>query len=113
MLKQELLVGDNQASRVVIECDGREIVIRCDLTDVSEPGRTQHVDIYLTENVEIIVPKVADEAHQVIGDNERAAARVELFEGEVRAMLWDEAACAASGDDGMARIVPLVAQSCP
>ncbi len=105
MLKQELILGDK---RLVIEGNERAIVIRYDLTDVAEPGRTQHVDIYLTENVEVVIPKVIDEAHQVIGDNERAVARVELFEGEVRAMLWDETCCVAAGDDGMAQIVPLI-----
>ena len=112
MPKQELIIGDKQNKRLVIESDGREIVIRYDLTDVAEPGRTQHVDIYLTENVEVVIPKVIDEAQQVIGDNERAVARVELFEGAVRAMLWDETRCTATGDDGMAQIVPLIS-TCP
>ncbi len=83
-------------STIELKHDGQPIVIEQDegtgavtihfaLHDVDESGRTQLVIIHLTENVEVVVPKpgIMDP------DNEWAVARVELMDGEVRAMLWD------------------------
>lgn len=106
MLRQEFTVGDR---RVVMEVDERAVVIYYALSDADGSGKKREVVVHLTENVEAIIQRVADKDHGIIGDNELAVARVELFEGQVRAMLWDETTCNAPGDEGMAQIVPLVA----
>lgn len=104
--KIELL---NDGRPVVIEqADNGVITIQYTLSDVDESGRTQVVLIHLTEHVEVIVPHVANEAHVIIGANERAVARVELSEGVVQALLWDATRCAAGDDTGQAQIVELV-----
>jgi hypothetical protein len=87
-------------STIELKHDGQPIVIEQDeatgavtihfaLHDVDESGRTQPVIIHLTENVEVVVPKQGVTPGIMDPDNEWAVARVELMDGEVRAMLWD------------------------
>ena len=55
--------------------------------------------------MEIVVPKPEVTPGIMDPDNEWAVARVELMEGEVRAMLWDHAAIEQATE---AMVVPLV-----
>ena len=82
------------------------VTIRFTLADVDESGRTQPVIIHLTEHVEIVVPKPDVTPGIMDPDNELAVARVELMEGEVRAMLWDHAAIEQATESMVVALVP-------
>ena len=82
------------------------VTIRFTLADVDESGRTQPVIIHLTEHVEIVVPKPDVTPGVMDPDNEWAVARVELMEGEVRAMLWDHAAIEQATEAMVIALVP-------
>ena len=82
------------------------VTIRFTLADVDESGRTQPVIIHLTEHVEIVVPKPDVTPGVMDPDNEWAVARVELKEGEVRAMLWDHAAIEQATESMVVTLVP-------
>ena len=82
------------------------VTIRFTLADVDESGRTQPVIIHLTEHVEIVVPKPDVTPGVMDPDNELAVARVELMEGEVRAMLWEHSAIEQATEAMVVTLVP-------
>ena len=64
------------------------------------------VIIRLTEHVEVIVPRISDPDPILSGANERAVARVELLDGDVRALLWDHAAVEHDTEPQVIRLTP-------
>jgi hypothetical protein len=82
------------------------VTIRFTLADVDESGRTHPVIIHLTEHVEVVVPKLGVTPGVMDPDNELAVARVELMDGEVRAMLWDHAAVEHATESMVVTLIP-------
>ena len=93
---------------IVIEQDEitGAVTIRCTLQDVDESGRTQPVVIHLTENVEVVVPRPGVKPGILDPNNEWAVTRVELMDGEVRAMLWDREIIEHAAESLVVTLVP-------
>jgi hypothetical protein len=84
--------------------------IRFILRDGSEGSdRTQEVLIFLSEYVEIVIPLPGQTPSVMDPDHELAVTRVELLDGAVRAMLWDQDTVQCAGDAMVVTIVP----ACP
>jgi hypothetical protein len=99
------LTHDGQT--IVIEQeDTGAVTIHFALQDVDESGRTKPVIIHLTENVEVVVPKPGVTPGIMDPDNEWAVARVELMDGEVRAMAWDHEAVASGAESVVLTLIP-------
>jgi hypothetical protein len=81
--------------------------IRYTLRDGSEESdRTQEVLIFLSEHVEIVIPLPGQTPGVMDPDHELAVTRVELLDGAVRAMLWDQETVQGAGDALVVTIVP-------
>jgi hypothetical protein len=93
---------------IVIEQDEATgaVTIRCALRDVDESGRTQPVIIHLTENVEVVVPRPGVMPGILDPTHEWAVTRVELMDGEVRAMLWDHGIIEHAAESLVVTLVP-------
>ena len=84
--------------------------IRFTLRDGCEGSdRTQEVLIFLSEHVEIVIPEPGQTPGVMDPDNELAVTRVELLDGDVRAMLWDQNTVKCAGDATVVTIVPACA----
>lgn len=77
------------------------------LAEVEDAAATQEVLIFLSEHVEVVVPRSGQTPGFMDPEREEAVARVELWDGEVRVMLWDHVAVRADDDDS-ATILTLV-----
>jgi hypothetical protein len=73
---------------------------------------TQEVLIFLSEDVEVVVPRPGQTPGFMDPAREEAVVRVELWDGEVRAKIWDQAAVREDADDS-ALILPLVPRRAP
>ena len=100
------LTHDGQTIVIEQEADTGTVTIHFALQDVDESGRTQPVIIHLTENVEVVVPKPGATPGMMDPDNEWAVARVELMDGEVRAMAWDHEAVASGAESVVLTLIP-------
>lgn len=69
------------------------------LAEDEDAAATQEVLIFLSEHVEVVVPRPGQTPGFMDPEREEAVARVELWDGEVRVMLWDQAAVRADDDD--------------
>jgi len=80
---------------------------RFTLHDVNEDSAvTQDVLIFLSEQVEIVVPRPGQTPSHMDPDHELAVARVELCAGDVRAMLWDYETLEAADDAQVTVLFP-------
>lgn len=83
---------------------------RFTLHDGSEDSvATQEVLIFLSEHVEIVIPEPGQTPGVMDPDNELAVTRVELLDGDVRAMLWDQNTVKCAGDATVVTIAPACA----
>ena len=104
----------NAALAVLAPCRGESESdlqpIRFTLHDVNEASdRTQEVLIFLSEHVEIVVPRPGQTPGAMDPDNEIAVVRVELLDGDVRAMLWDQDTVQRAEEATVVTIVPACA----
>lgn len=82
---------------------------RVTLCDVDEPDRQRVALIYLSEFIEIVIPRPGGVIPgRMDPEHELAVVRVELLDGDVRLVHWDQETC-AHGDGVIMSLVP----ACP
>lgn len=80
---------------------------RFTLRDANEDlAATREVVIFLSEHVEIVVPRSGHVPRVMDPEHEEAVTRVELLDGEVRTMVWDREAVQSADNATVLTLVP-------